>query len=462
MNYQISLWDKIAVPFLIGMMFVSAYLVFKNNPEIMNTDTLYQKLSKNRQAAEILIQTNPANSKIAVSAVAAPPAAGRASHRLAQASEEDFHSAALSALSPDAADSIDTQMIVHPELGRLFVYNSAKGVALINTAGEMIWSFQLPGEQVFSSGPAAIAGTHVWLSTPSGHVYSFIAATGELAWYKVTRSRYLISPTFHNDQLLLFSEDNQYWNLEILNPASGEEIKRHEKFELPFSGRPIVADNILYFAGQTGHLTAVHLETGKEVWSSKGSSSFRSQPSFIGERIYVANEDGLLLAFDRKNGRKAAEIELGSTILAEVKPLTASGLAFTIDINHYLVGIDLRQNKRLWRYNLNQTGRKFHFDIFRLSQQSLTQLTFNSEIGGATVWTACTDQRICIFDAKSGQLLHRFDAKGKPVSEFFVFTDQQNPSRTWVVGAVEPDKATDLVTRAWASTITPPPAKTEQ
>jgi hypothetical protein len=408
MNPQHSFIHKLVVPFLIGVLLLSARLVYRHNPEIMDTEPFYQMLVKNRETSESRVAPESHVAELLTAKAKVEP--GHVSHRYVEAKEENF--TPIQWTSNDLDWSATAEQIVAKDKSHVAVYNFK---------GEMAWSFTPPKGVSLSSGPAAVIGHALFVTSTDGRAYALNLINGQVIWYTANaNTSYFHSPIASGKDLVLFIEEkaNQLWSVALTNSETGELKNRFGHYELPLAGDPVALDGIIYFATQTGHLMGIQLATGESAWTSVGSSSFRSSPKVTADRIYLTNEDGLALIFDRKNGRKLSEVELDSPLSQAVVPVEGSTMAMTIDSNNNLLAMDLKGTKRLWRYKLNMTGDNNPFRLIRLTQQSFTQLNFASELRGWTAWTPCNSTRICIFDLKNGLLLHRIELKGKPVAQF--------------------------------------------
>lgn len=407
MTPQRSFIHYLVVPFLIGMLVAAGYFVFTQNPEIMNQESFYQKLSNSSTQSEVRIVTPNINPEVfqEITTVKMP----KQSHRFIEASEEKFKPIPLK--SKEVSWKIIKGTIVSKDKTHL-------SSAAAN--GDIKWTFDAPEGHNFIAGPITHYGRAWFISTDLGRIYAFDIETGDLLWYLEKDHKYLRESIISAGQLLTFYEDKpgQSWALEVLDPKNGQFIKVIKKLELPIAGDPFARDNVIYFATQSGQLRAVDINTGNTLWTSEGTSGFKSGPELIGEKIYITNEDGLLLGFERKNGRKSSEIELGSVVHEPFQLVEGTFLALSVDVNGYLIAADLKANKRLWRYHLNMPGVRHSMKLVRLSQQSLNQLNFASPVAGWTAWTNCSASRICIFDVKEGKLLHRVELKATPLGEF--------------------------------------------
>ncbi|MCB0350777.1 MAG: PQQ-like beta-propeller repeat protein [Bdellovibrionales bacterium] len=454
MNPQRSFIQTLIVPFVIGMWIFSLYLVYKKNPEIMLQETLHHVLSGTNKQTDIRAMGYSKSEDLFDNEKSKKPST--LSHKYIQTTDETFNNVDLK--SSDLHWTTTKSFIIIKEKAK---------VTVTKLNGELLWTFSPPAELEFTPGRPAHLGSALFLTTKNGRIYSFDLNSGVLIWYIESTNKYFRSPLVHDEKLLLFIEEkiNQKWALQILDAKTGENLNKHSQLELPLSGQPIAKDNHFYFATQNGLLRAITIEDGKSSWSTEASSSIRSGPSIINDRIYITNEDGLALGFDRKNGRKVNEVELGSSVQEPLKLVEGTNIVVTVDTNGYLIAADLKAAKRLWRYNLNTAGEQHPFDLYRLSTKSLLLLSFNSEVRGWTAWTACNSTRLCIFDVKSGRMLYRINLKGEPLAQpEFVGADEnliipiKNEAGAQFVEFRVPETSPAAATPAPAAPTPPQPA----
>ncbi len=431
MNQQLSFGQKIILPFIILIILFTGYLIFKNNPEIMNTDSFLSVLSDTSDDNDVIVRSKLfEKSAEHTSAVSSSSTASTGKGEHAQRvnhdfiSDENFHQAAL------GDEKGEWQF-----LGDAIISHSAHTVRVLSAAGELKWSFSTPTPTTFVRGDWPVYGSNATplvagrrtliATTEQGPIYALDLATGEVVWHARSENKYFLAPFIFHDNLMLPTElpGGQKWALTPMNLKTLETREPIGPYELPLAGQPLKSEGLYIFATQTGHLQAVDLETEKLKWAAVGSSGFRNSPGELGDRIYVGNEDGLVIVFDRKNGKKLSEFELGATLQMPVKVKESAGMGSAIDTTGNLVTFDAKSTKKLWRYNLGSAASNMPHELMQLTYGSLHKLNFNSELRGWTIWAPCQATHICIFDLKKGQLLHRIDLQGQLASRFAFLGD---------------------------------------
>jgi alcohol dehydrogenase (cytochrome c) len=135
---------------------------------------------------------------------------------------------------------------------------------------------------------------------------------------------------------------NRFSSLDQINSSNVNRLSVAWKFPIPSSPRlqatPVVVDGVLYMTGWN-ELYALDATTGSQIWSYQqphtngiygeaGHGSNRGA-AISGSRIFMLTDNAHLLAFDRTNGAKMWEVELGSIrdgVVASSAPLVAGDL----------------------------------------------------------------------------------------------------------------------------------------
>jgi WD40 repeat protein len=287
------------------------------------------------------------------------------------------------------------------------------------------WTFAPLTNSTLTAGDLPIYGSTLVATTEQGLIYAFEISNGQVVWHMRTEYKFFFSPIIVGQNLLLYTEmqGGQKWNLTPVQLKTLEVKDPVGPYELPLSGQPLRTPNALIFATQTGHLTAIDLETlsSKAKWSAVGSSGFRSSPAEFGDRIYIGNEDGIIVVYDKRNGKKMNEIDLGSNLQTPLKFKESANMGAVVDTTGNLSTFDPK--KRAWKFNLGASAANMPVELYQLSMHSLGKLSFNSDVRGWSAWAPCQSTHLCIFDLKKGAVLHRIDLQAAMGSRFAIFND---------------------------------------
>lgn len=86
---------------------------------------------------------------------------------------------------------------------------------------------------------------------------------------------------------------------------------------LGFDAGPIIAEGKVFAADHEGHVLAIDLSTGKQLWRIKIDSGFVASPAYKDGWLFVGDYDGDLHALDAENGREkwkySTEMEIDSS-----------------------------------------------------------------------------------------------------------------------------------------------------
>ena len=303
----------------------------------------------------------------------------------------------------------------------LLAHDNSTLLALTSDTGQIAWKFQAPASTQFATGRLAVIGNEVVAATEDGGLYAFQFSTGRLLWYWQASENFLRMPMVYQNKLLLFRrEKGESWQIEIFAPERRSVIGTIGPFDSQLAAAPLLSENLLIFSVQDMHLEAIDLQSRKIKWSTEGSSDFTCPPALLGERIYICNEDGYILLYDRNTGRHAGEIELGSKIVSPLMLTESLPIGTAVDQNNNLIAFDIKQKKRLWKYSLISGDSHQRVAEIMLTHESLKALNYQSPIRGWTVWANCHGSKICVFDLKAGELLHRIDIQQRIAGDFLL------------------------------------------
>lgn len=411
MNPQHGIIHTLVVPFLIGMIVVSAYVVYKHNPEILNPAALLTTIQKEKANGEIFLSSELESSANGLVSAKKPERLG---HRWQATVQENFKNTILPG-----------PVLWWRMYQDLILAKGSNWFGSIAKDGSIQWIFHLPKGEEWTEGELAINGNQVVDSSASGSVYSIDVRSGGLHWFWSNNYSLFSSPRFYKDQLILFEKiSDQTWSLLRFDSSNPSQSTRLADLKWPLATpAQISEDGILYYATKDGSIHAIDLKTMQIQWNGEISSGYRGAITLSADRIYISNEDGLLNILERKSGKKLSEIELETPLVSRIHFVEGTNYGIAMNQNNYLVAFDTKLAKRIWRYNLKQNDSFSFAQLHRMSSDSLEKLSFLSEVRGWSVWTICQGRQVCAFDVKNGVPLLRFDLKAAPTAEFQIDGD---------------------------------------
>lgn len=179
-------------------------------------------------------------------------------------------------------------------------------VAVDRIGGIEQWRVTLTSEVL---SPPASNGRQVVVQSIDGKVVSLNAQTGELMWRydsnaPVLSIRGTASPVisdeftvtgFANGELVAFQNITgaPVWDAAVGIPKGRTELERL----VDIDGQPVIKDDVVYSVSYQGTLSAIHLPTGREIWS-KPQSSYTGVDLGFGN-VYVSTSDDVVVAYNQ-------------------------------------------------------------------------------------------------------------------------------------------------------------------
>lgn len=213
-------------------------------------------------------------------------------------------------------------------------------VALDRRTGEVRWRVQRNQEvkRTFSfSTPLVVEidGRTQIISPASGMVGSYDPKDGSLIWKVRYGEGYSVvpRPVYANGLIYVATGFNKP-NLLAIRPqgAKGDVTDTHLVWEEDkYVGKTpsfVAADGLLYLVDDTGSVTCRDGESGELKWRERIPGNFSSSPVLVGDRLYLATEDGVayVMRVSAEGGEILTEVEMGDRIFAS--PAMVDGAVF--------------------------------------------------------------------------------------------------------------------------------------
>ena len=179
-------------------------------------------------------------------------------------------------------------------------------IAVDRLDGSEKWRFTVTSEVL--SAPVS-NGRQVVVQSIDGKIVSLNAASGKLMWRydsnaPVLSIRGTASPVidddftiagFANGEMMAFQNLSgaPVWSASVGIPKGRTELERL----VDIDGQPIIRDDIVYSVSYQGKLVAIHLPTGREIWS-KQQSSYRAVDIGFGN-VYVVTAEDVVVAYNQ-------------------------------------------------------------------------------------------------------------------------------------------------------------------
>jgi outer membrane protein assembly factor BamB len=145
---------------------------------------------------------------------------------------------------------------------------------------------------------------------------------------------------------------NKYSNVRALDAETGKvvwDLRRDKRYKGPPTDvtAPVFGSEAVFVAFQDGALVALIPKTGKVQWKRRIPSRLESSPLVIGQTLYVGSDRGTLYAFDANTGAKRWSYQADATIKAS--PSYASGRIYFGDYDGEMFALDAKTGRQIWR-----------------------------------------------------------------------------------------------------------------
>jgi eukaryotic-like serine/threonine-protein kinase len=206
---------------------------------------------------------------------------------------------------------------------------------------------------VYLSSPAVWKGV-VYFGSGDGNVYALDAASGAEKWRFQTGDVVHASPAIVDGRLFVGSWDTYFYALdagtgvEVWRFKTGDDPAIHNQVGIQSSAT--VVNGVVYFGCRDSKFYALDATTGKQMWMfpNKGSWVITS-PVVQDGKVYMATSDTALLhALDAKTGESIYSIKYRWPIFAS--PSIAGSMLYVAGQDGKLVAIDLNERKQVWEF----------------------------------------------------------------------------------------------------------------
>lgn len=236
------------------------------------------------------------------------------------------------AWSADVGDGDDSARITSAPIvagGSVFVIDGEGLVTASSTTdGKQRWEAELApegedGEDGFGGGVAYANGV-VFAATGFGEVVALSASDGSELWRRGLGAPMRAAPTVDGGRVFAVTRDNGAF---ALSAADGSLLWRMQgsagTLGLLGGASPAVVGEALILPFASGEVMAVRASSGARVWTEVLSSGRRgaarsiinditSDPVIAGQGIFAANQSGVMVGVEGRNGRRVWERRFGA------------------------------------------------------------------------------------------------------------------------------------------------------
>jgi outer membrane protein assembly factor BamB len=213
---------------------------------------------------------------------------------------------------------------------------------------------------VYLSSPAVWNGA-VYFGSGDGNVYSLDAVSGALQWKFQTGNVVHASPAIAEGRLYIGSWDSYFY---ALDAATGKELWRFKTGEDPdihnqtgIQSSATVTDGVVYFGCRDSNLYAVDAATGRLRWAfnNKGSWVISSPVVHLGKVYFATSDSAMLHILDAQSGAPVDSVKFHWLFFSS--PSIAGNTLYLAGQDGKLLAIDLASRKVIWTFQ-SEASRK--------------------------------------------------------------------------------------------------------
>ncbi|SFR41986.1 Outer membrane protein assembly factor BamB, contains PQQ-like beta-propeller repeat [Yoonia tamlensis] len=330
----------------------------------------------------------------------------------------------LFAVSIGEGDSRRARITAEPVVagGIVYTVDARATVTATTVDGQPVWTRDLTPSRDRASdasgGAVMVGGGRVYATTGFGEITSLDAGTGAINWVQDLDAPVNASATLRGDLVYVVGRDSTAWALDI----------NDGRIRWQYSGTPSVAnfdsgaspavsgDNLI-LPFPSGEVVSVYPQGGIRRWSTVVSgerlgsaaslvTDIAGDPVIMGDRVYIGNFGGRIVALDIKDGSRIWTA--GEGALSPVWPV-GNAVYLINDVNE-LVRLDANSGDPVWRIDLP------NFTSERTARQRRVHAHYGPVLAGGRLIVASSDGLIRQFDPASGALIGTLEFPGGAAS----------------------------------------------
>lgn len=295
--------------------------------------------------------------------------------------------------------------------GIVYTLDSRALVTATNTAGSVVWTRDLtPGAtrsgDAASGGGLALSEGRLYVTSAFGSLTVINAASGEVIWTKAFDAPVTAPPTIAGDRVYVVAADSTAWSLETRDGKTDWVLPGTPSTASMVGGAaPAVSGGLVLFPTPAGELIAARRDTGMIEWRSSIAGTrlgvayaaikdITGDPVISGDKVFVSNQSGRVMALDLADGRKLWTAE--EAAYGPVWPV--GGSVFLMSDRNRLVRLDAATGDFIWGQPL-----PLHTET-RERKRSEIHAHFGPLLAGGQLVVASSDGMIRSFDPANGAL----------------------------------------------------------
>lgn len=317
------------------------------------------------------------------------------------------------AVSIGEGDSRRARITAEPVVagGIVYTVDARATVTATTVDGQHVWTRDLTPSRDrardASGGAVMVGGGRVYATTGFGEITSLDAITGDVVWVQDLDAPVNASATLRGDLVYVVGRDSTAWALDINDGRIRWQLSGTPSMA-NFGGgaSPAVAGDNVILPFPSGEVIAAYPAGGIRRWSAVVSgdrlgsaaslvTDIAGDPVVMGDRVYVGNFGGRIVALDLKDGSRIWTAAEGA--LSPVWPV--GNAVFVINVVNELVRLDANTGNPVWRVDLP------NFTTGKTSRQRRVYAHYGPVLAGGRLIVTSSDGMIRQFDPTSGALI---------------------------------------------------------
>ncbi len=320
----------------------------------------------------------------------------------------DYSGTLRASWSADAGkgSSSDGQLIARPVVynGRVYTLDTQGVVSAFSTSSGAV-AFRVglkpeneEKEEGYGGGLAADGG-RLYAATGYGTVVALDPKTGKSLWTKVLGVPIRTSPTAAKGKIFVVTTEGRLY---CLSATDGEEVWNRrglpDRTSILSNISPAIEGKTVVVPYSSGDVTAYDIETGRPIWrdslavakhgSSLDSMANPGRPVIANGIVYAAGNAGRMIATSKKNGER-----LWSKVLASIQtPWPAGNMVYMVDKTGRVVAMNAKSGRIVW--------------VKQLAEGEMWQ---GPILAGNRLWLVSDRGRVAGLDPKNGKVASQRD-----------------------------------------------------
>ncbi|MEP1613873.1 MAG: PQQ-binding-like beta-propeller repeat protein [Roseobacter sp.] len=323
-----------------------------------------------------------------------------------------------------AGDERKQRIVAAPVVanGVIYTLDSATKVTATSQSGQTVWTMDVrpPRDEdgQATGGGLAYDDGRLYVSLGYGSLVALDATTGGEIWRQALDGTGSGAPTVFGDLVYVSVGDDR--GLAISKDDGRLQWQLNgspDVTNIIGAPSPAVSDGLALFAFGSGEVQAVFRQGGLRRWDASVSGErfgtalgsvgdVTAAPVIVGDRVYVGNLSGRLVALDLQSGARIWTVDEG----AQGNIIAAGDSVFVLSDLNELLRLDASDGSRIWGTSLP----KFVTD--KPKKRSEVFVHHGPLLAGGRIYVASNDGLLRSFDPENGALVGSVEIPGGATS----------------------------------------------